>query len=520
MSAIDELARILKKDRNIGTDYTGTVTKVEGDVAYVQISGADINDTPVKMSVACKQGDTVRVRVNKGKAWITGNDTAPPTDDAYAKGAKIVLSNEIEKTNITLKRVDDVATEAHKIAGNTDQYFWHVTSGTDTGAHLTEIPQEEFLADPENGGGNLLARSNGIAIRDGLTEMAQFGTTVVLGQESGSHAEISPSGMSIYNDNPSLCLDVGASETTVTTPVVTPYGRFYSRESSGGNHDLTVSGTWDGIPSDTQGSVLNSLTISWSVTVIDSSTGKKRTRSNTVRVSIVDGVASYTQSFNPDGQARTISITFTKSTKVVTATVNSAYRIEVSCRYYECLVTANAPSFMYGSLAPGGSVGGFSAAMGANLNAAGDFQLVTGKWNNNDTNNLFEIGNGTGENNRATCFSVGNDGTVTASGYIKGRISDWSTQVFLNATGAIWAHRDGRMVWVHGYHTLNAGVTSGTNLNTLPWKPIEAVSVPVQNDAAGAYYSGYVDIDTNGVMKVGTSWSGYTRYSFTYMTND
>ena len=146
MSAIDELARILKKDRNIGTDYTGTVTKVEGDVAYVRISGADINDTPVKMSVACKQGDTVRVRVNKGRAWITGNDTAPPTDDAYAKESKIVLSNEIEKTNVTLKRVDGVATEARKIAGNTDQYFWHVTSGTDTGAHLTEIPQEEFLA--------------------------------------------------------------------------------------------------------------------------------------------------------------------------------------------------------------------------------------------------------------------------------------------------------------------------------------------------------------------------------------
>lgn len=522
MNGIGRILNLLRKETpSPGTDYTGTVTKVEGNVAYVQLAGADINDTPVKMSVSAKKGDTVRVRVNKGRAWITGNDTAPPTDDAYAKESEIVLSNEIEKTNVTLKTVEGVATEAHKIAGNTDQYFWHVTSGEDTGAHLTEIPQDQFLADPENGGGNLLARTNGIAIRDGLTELAQFGTTVVLGNEGGSHAEISPNGMSIYNDNPSLCLDVGASETTVTTPVVTPYGRSYSRESSGGNHDLTVSGTWDGIPSDTQGSVLNSLTISWSVTVIDSSTGKKKVRSNTARVSLVNGVASYSQSFNPDGQlARTISITFTNSTKVVTATVNSAYRIEVSCRYYECLVTANAPSFMYGSLASGGSIGGFSAAMGANLNAAGDFQFVTGKWNNNDTNNLFEIGNGTGENNRATCFSVGNDGSVTASGYIKGRISDWSTQVFLNATGAIWAHRDGRMVWVHGYHTLNAGVTSGAQLNTLPWKPIEAVSVPVQNDAGGAYYSGYVDINANGVMLVGTSWSGYTRYSFTYMTND
>lgn len=72
------------------------------------------------------------------------------------------------------KRLDGVST----IAGNTNQYFWHTESGTDTGAHITEVPQEEW--DDPNGqyyhsGGNLLARSNGIAVRDGLTELATFG---------------------------------------------------------------------------------------------------------------------------------------------------------------------------------------------------------------------------------------------------------------------------------------------------------------------------------------------------------
>ena len=139
MNGIGRILNLLRKETpSPGTDYTGTVTKVEGGVAYVQLAGSDIDDTPVRMSVAAKKGDTVRVRVNKGRAWITGNDTAPPTDDAYAKESEIVLSNEIEKTNITLKRVDGVATKAHKIAGNTDQYFWHVTSGEDTGAHLTD----------------------------------------------------------------------------------------------------------------------------------------------------------------------------------------------------------------------------------------------------------------------------------------------------------------------------------------------------------------------------------------------
>lgn len=520
MNGIGRILNLLRKETpSPGTDYTGTVTKVEGNVAYVQLAGADINDTPVKMSVSAKKGDTVRVRVNKGRAWITGNDTAPPTDDAYAKESKIVLSNEIEKTNVTLKRVDGVATEARKIAGNTDQYFWHVTSGTDTGAHLTEIPQEEFLADPENGGGNLLARTNGIAIRDGLTEMAQFGTRVVLGQESSSHAEISPSGMSIYNENPSLCLDVGASETTVEVPITTTYsgGAYIVRSDS--NTDLTMSNkSWNKIPTDTTGTTLNRIQIKYEIRA----TNRAETQAYTITgnkwlTEANSYTASVTREFTRDGVSRTLTVTYNKQTKTFSATVNASIRLLVECVKYEMLKTANAPSFMYGSLASGGSVGGFSAAMGANLNAAGDYQLVAGKWNANDSNNVFEIGNGTAENARSNVFSVNKNGIVNAKGF---NITDWSSQSFVNATGAIWAHKSGRMVWVHGYHTLNAGVTSGTNLITLPWKPIEAVSVPVQNDAAGAYYSGYVDINANGVMLVGTSWSGYTRYSFTYMTND
>lgn len=66
------------------------------------------------------------------------------------------------------------ALSAKQIAEDTNQYFWHTESGTDTGAHITEIPKDDFLEDPTNGGGNLLARSNGIAVRDGLTELGTF----------------------------------------------------------------------------------------------------------------------------------------------------------------------------------------------------------------------------------------------------------------------------------------------------------------------------------------------------------
>ena len=87
---------------------------------------------------------------------------------SLAQALNVKTEKEIEKVNKSVKRTS-------KIAGNTNQYFWHTETGTDTGAHITEIPRAAFLADPTNGGGNLLARSNGITVRHGLQEMATFG---------------------------------------------------------------------------------------------------------------------------------------------------------------------------------------------------------------------------------------------------------------------------------------------------------------------------------------------------------
>lgn len=98
------------------------------------------------------------------------------------------------------------ALNALQIAEDTNQYFWHTETGTDTGAHITEIPQEDFVADPQNGGGNLLARSNGIAVRDGLTELAMFGASKTqIGQNANgkSRTEIGSDGMQIMQKNSS-----------------------------------------------------------------------------------------------------------------------------------------------------------------------------------------------------------------------------------------------------------------------------------------------------------------------------
>ena len=78
---MEALAKALRQQKKTGSDYTAKVTRVEGNTAYVQIPGTDIADTPVSVSTSCKPGDMVRVRVANGKAWITGNDTAPPENN-------------------------------------------------------------------------------------------------------------------------------------------------------------------------------------------------------------------------------------------------------------------------------------------------------------------------------------------------------------------------------------------------------------------------------------------------------
>ena len=80
MSELEKISELLKQKKT-GSDYTATVTSVKDGIAYVKMEGSDIADTPVKLTIGAKPGDTVKVRVANGQAWITGNLTEPPTND-------------------------------------------------------------------------------------------------------------------------------------------------------------------------------------------------------------------------------------------------------------------------------------------------------------------------------------------------------------------------------------------------------------------------------------------------------
>lgn len=90
----------------------------------------------------------------------------------------------------------------------TVQRFWVTEEGEDAGAHITEVTKEEFEADPQ--GGNLLARSNGIAIRDGLTELASFEADATqIGADGATHGVFSSNFINFVTENDDPILVAG-----------------------------------------------------------------------------------------------------------------------------------------------------------------------------------------------------------------------------------------------------------------------------------------------------------------------
>lgn len=96
-----------QQERTSPYDTSAEVRRIEGGTAWVHIPGG-VDETPVKLTIACKPGDTVQVRVGGGSAWLVGNASAPPTDDTRAneiyellkktrKGLKEVIKNEVDE---------------------------------------------------------------------------------------------------------------------------------------------------------------------------------------------------------------------------------------------------------------------------------------------------------------------------------------------------------------------------------------------------------------------------------------
>lgn len=96
---------------------------------------------------------------------------------------------------------------ALNIAEGVDEHFW----SDNTGAHITKKTQDEYIADPANGGGNTLITSEGMAVRNGQTELATFGASgAQIGQNANGQTRtvLSTGGMQVIQN-------VGGADTQI-----------------------------------------------------------------------------------------------------------------------------------------------------------------------------------------------------------------------------------------------------------------------------------------------------------------
>ena len=104
-----EAIKTISRDRNRPYDTPATVLRVEDDTVWVHIDGG-VDETPVRKTINCEQGETVQVRISNGSAFLVGNASAPPTDDKTANVAHFVA----EQADVKATDANDKATEAKK----------------------------------------------------------------------------------------------------------------------------------------------------------------------------------------------------------------------------------------------------------------------------------------------------------------------------------------------------------------------------------------------------------------------
>ena len=485
---------LVKKDKKRGYDTTATVVRTESGTAWIHIPGG-VDETPAKMTIDAKPGDTVQVRVANGRAFLVGNSTAPPTDDTKADTA----IKQVVETAKAVKFVQKAVEVVTRIAGNTAQYFWHTETGTDAGVHITEIPQDDFLADPENGGGNLLARSNGIAVRDGLAELAQFSANGVrIGQDTQTRSEV---------DYRSMKLIDREGNTYFNAEDLRDENGHYTFEFTGNGYaDFALSplyvdnGIDDVISVKVNGATLtpgtdysmqgNYVLVFVSAPAVGAS----------ISVTIIPA-ADYSY------LAKAYSFGIRANNKrrgVFSAIIGD--QCEASGDY-SMAIGRNCAASKPQSVAIGDNCSAAydnAVAIGHGTIAAGGDQTVIGRYNVPDGTNALIIGNGIGDSNRANAIAIGWNGEITTKG-----TSATATRTSSATAGTLTLYRNGNLVTASGSLTVGAIGSTYTTLATIPdgFRPVAIMYV---TDETGGRYRVRGNGNFDGIsLTAGTKYFGF-----------
>ena len=101
-------------------DTSAEVVRVDGATLWVHIPGG-VAETPVKKTINARAGDSVQVRVSGGRAFLVGNATAPPTDDAKANAAQLTANTAAQSAAVAYSAASDAQSDANAAARAADE---------------------------------------------------------------------------------------------------------------------------------------------------------------------------------------------------------------------------------------------------------------------------------------------------------------------------------------------------------------------------------------------------------------
>lgn len=323
--------------------------------------------------------------------------------------------------NQALTEACSTAEQALNIAEGVNDYFWH----DNTGAHVTQVPQADYEDDPSSAGGNTLITSTGMAIRDGQTELATFGANgAQIGQNASgkTRTEISTNGMQIIQnasgtDTQIANLGYGQGYNTQGQLVDAPY---YTLGTRGHN--------WIGNYSVSEGNSTDASSFA------SHSEGYQTLADNNYAHAEGYGSTSSGQASHAEGRDTTAGALYAHAEGFNTTASGKQSHAEGDS------TTASGEN---------------SHAQNLGTTAAYDNQTVIGKYNDNKSGNIFEIGYGT-SGTPTNVFEVDTSGNVEAAG----EITDGNSRSFGNLiTTALKTFSS------------NSWAKGNTNLSTLGYEP-------------------------------------------------
>lgn len=163
---VKEIASTMKQSKTKAYDTVAKVLRVDEKTAYVHIDGG-ADETPAQMAINCNSGDTVKIRVSGGKAWLTGNLTSPPTDDTAAEKVKQSYEGFKKGTVKNFGLQDKKIINAAKTATNFIDYI------DDVGLIVGDMRGNTLKQ-------NTLLDAYGMAVRNGNREIVRFGTAPIV----------------------------------------------------------------------------------------------------------------------------------------------------------------------------------------------------------------------------------------------------------------------------------------------------------------------------------------------------